>query len=180
MARKGLQPYVVDHQRAQTKVYIRASSHRFREGPVHELEPFQSEDTQLALTHISLQRKLIGYDPLAIPCLCFPVLGSESLHKRGNGSYSWGTSSAGRKGSPDSELVNSSKRHKGVEDTDSDSHLGIADFDPASLVRSREGTMKVPRSIQKYLDKHLSHCLTKEEREALFKEHPRPDPLTPP
>ena len=35
--------------------------------------------------------------------------------------------------------------------------------------------MKVPRSIQKYLDKHLRHCLTKEEREVLFKEHPRPD-----
>ena len=35
--------------------------------------------------------------------------------------------------------------------------------------------MKVPRSIQKYLDKHLRHCLTKEGREALLKEHPRPD-----
>ena len=35
--------------------------------------------------------------------------------------------------------------------------------------------MKVPRSIQKYLDKHLRHCLTKEERESLFREHPRPD-----
>ena len=103
------------------------------------------------------------------------MLGSESLHERGNGSYSGGTNSAGRKRSPDSESVDSSKRHKGVEDTDSESHLGIADFDPASLVRSREGTMKVPRSIQKYLDKHLRHCLMKEEREALFKEHPRPD-----
>ena len=35
--------------------------------------------------------------------------------------------------------------------------------------------MKVPRSIQKYLDKHLRHCLMKEEWEALFKEHPRPE-----
>ena len=35
--------------------------------------------------------------------------------------------------------------------------------------------MKVPRSIQKYLDKYLRHCLTKEEREALFREHRRPD-----
>ena len=35
--------------------------------------------------------------------------------------------------------------------------------------------MKVPRSIQKYLDKHLRHCLMKEEREALFRECPGPD-----
>ena len=35
--------------------------------------------------------------------------------------------------------------------------------------------MRVPRSIQKYLDKHLRYCLMKEKLEALFKEHPRPD-----
>ena len=35
--------------------------------------------------------------------------------------------------------------------------------------------MKVPRLIPKYLDKHLRHCLTKEEREALFRKHPKPD-----
>ena len=35
--------------------------------------------------------------------------------------------------------------------------------------------MKVPKSIQKYLNKYLRHCLMKEEREALFREHPRPD-----
>ena len=66
-------------------------------------------------------------------------------------------------------------KDKGDEDADSDSPPGIVDFDPASLVRSKEGTMKVPKPIQRYLDKHLKHCLTKEEREALFKEHPRPD-----
>ena len=103
------------------------------------------------------------------------MLGLESLHEGGKGSYSGGVSPTGRKWSPDSESANSSKRHKGDEDTDSDSPLGIADFDPAFLVQSRQGTMKVPRSIQKYLDKHLRHCFTKEEREALFREHPRPD-----
>ena len=103
------------------------------------------------------------------------MFGSKSLHEGGNGSYSGGVSSTCGKQSPDSESVNSSKRHKGVEDTDSDSPPGITDFDPASLVQSREGTMKVPRSIQKYLDKHLRHCLTKEERKALLREHPRPD-----
>ena len=39
----------------------------------------------------------------------------------------------------------------------------------------KEGTLKVPKPIQKYLKKHLRHCLSKEEREALFREHPRPD-----
>ena len=29
--------------------------------------------------------------------------------------------------------------------------------------------------MQQYLNKHMKRCLTKEVREALFKEHPRPD-----
>ena len=29
--------------------------------------------------------------------------------------------------------------------------------------------------MQQYLNKHMKHCVTKEERETLFKEHPRPD-----
>ena len=29
--------------------------------------------------------------------------------------------------------------------------------------------------MKSYLDKHMKRCLTKEEREALFKEHPRPN-----
>ena len=33
----------------------------------------------------------------------------------------------------------------------------------------------IPKSVETYLSKHLRRCLTKEEREALFKEHPRPD-----
>jgi len=100
------------------------------------------------------------------------MLGSRFPHEA---CYSGSGSSAGRKRSSDSNSANSSKRHKGDEDTDSDSPPGIVDFDPASLVRSKEGTMKVSKPIQRYLDKHLKHCLTKEEREALFKEHPRPD-----
>ena len=35
--------------------------------------------------------------------------------------------------------------------------------------------MKVPQLIQKYVDEHLRHCLAKEEREVLFREHRRPD-----
>ncbi len=53
--------------------------------------------------------------------------------------------------------------------------LGITQFDPASLVRSKEGTFKALKLMKKYLDMHLRRCLTKEEWEALFKKHPRPD-----
>ena len=67
------------------RYYVVACSHRYREDPVQEPEPLQSEDTQLVLTHISIQRKLIAYDPLAIPCLCFLLLGSKSLQEGGNG-----------------------------------------------------------------------------------------------
>lgn len=42
-------------------------------------------------------------------------------------------------------------------------------------MEAKEGTSKVPRIMQKYLDRHMKRCLTKEERDALFKEHPRPD-----
>ena len=48
-------------------------------------------------------------------------------------------------------------------------------FDPASLVKAKEGTIAVPTPIKTYLERHLQRCLTKEEREALLKEHPRPD-----
>ena len=33
----------------------------------------------------------------------------------------------------------------------------------------------IPKSVETYLSKHLRQCLTREERESLFKEHPRPD-----
>jgi hypothetical protein len=42
----------------------------------------------------------------------------------------------------------------------------------ASLVKSREGTFKPPKPMERYLKKHLRRC---QEREALFKEHPLPD-----
>ena len=47
------------------------------------------------------------------------------------------------------------------------------EFDPPELVKQKEGTLPVPNPILSYLPKHVKRCL--EEREALFKEHPRPD-----
>ena len=65
------------------------------------------------------------------------------------------------------------KRRAGVAEGAGPSSLTC--FDPADLVKSSEGTFKAPKLIQEYLDKHFKRCLTKEEREALFREHPRPD-----
>ena len=50
-------------------------------------------------------------------------------------------------------------------------------FELSSLVQAKDGTFKVPPHMGKYmyLDCHLKRCLSKEERDALFKEHPKPD-----
>ena len=60
-------------------------------------------------------------------------------------------------------------------DSDQDDQSGLTEFDPASLVKSKEGTFSVPSVMKKYLNKHMKRCLSKEEREAIFKEHPKPD-----
>ena len=61
----------------------------------------------------------------------------------------------------------SSKQNK--TDLDEDTH-GLTPFDPGDLVKSKDGTFKVPKSMQQYLNKHMKRCLSKEEREALFTE----------
>ena len=48
-------------------------------------------------------------------------------------------------------------------------------FDPSALVASKEGTFQTPPVVTEYLEHHLRRSLTKEEREALFKQHNRPD-----
>ena len=57
----------------------------------------------------------------------------------------------------------------------SDNSQGPSYFNPASLVKSKEGTFKPPRPMERYLGKHLKRCLSKEEWDALIKEHPLPD-----
>ena len=49
------------------------------------------------------------------------------------------------------------------------------EFDPSELVKKKEGTFSAPEQIASYLDKRMKRCLTKDEREALIKDHPRPD-----
>ena len=82
------------------------------------------------------------------------------------------------------EVVNAHRKRKAEEDTGAESKRrrssdsaedSLPCFVPAALVSAKEGTFKVPQSMQRYLDKHLKRCLTKEEADALFKEHPRPD-----
>ena len=40
--------------------------------------------------------------------------------------------------------------------------------------QAKEGTVKVDPCMKRYLDKHMKSCLTKGEREAIFKEYSRP------
>ena len=51
----------------------------------------------------------------------------------------------------------------------------LTDFDPADLVRAKEGTFETPKAMKAYLEKHLRRCLNKDERDAFFKEHPKPN-----
>ena len=67
------------------------------------------------------------------------------------------------------------KRTRQDEDTGSGTASAIVDFDPSCLVQAKDGTCKAPDSVRTYLEKHLKRCLSKEEREALYKAHPRPD-----
>ena len=95
-----------------------------------------------------------------------------------------GTSEAETTPSSDSESSGSSdlmgqpaKRYRADHDSASESRMNstLPWFKPGSLVKSKEGTFQVPSDIKEYLDKYMKRCLTKEEREALFKQHPRPN-----
>ena len=106
---------------------------------------------------------------------CNPALGRRSApsaraSKRHSTSPSSSRPKRRRKNSGESELLEPSS-----SESDSEYEGHMTPFDPASLVTSREGTFKPPPWMRKYLDKHLRRCMTKEEREAVFKEHPRPD-----
>ena len=46
---------------------------------------------------------------------------------------------------------------------------------PAELVKHKEGTFSIPKPISVYTSKHVQWYLSKEEREAFFKERPPPD-----
>ena len=62
------------------------------------------------------------------------------------------------------------KRQKWREDPE---NTVLTYFEPSSLVQAKEGTFKVPPHMGKYLDCHLKRCLSKEERDALFKRETR-------
>ena len=74
--------------------------------------------------------------------------------------------------SDDTDHRSKRKKQESETNSDQDDQLG---FDPASLVKSKEGTFLAPPMMKKYLDKHMKRCLSKEERDAMFKEHPKPD-----
>ncbi len=81
-----------------------------------------------------------------------------------------------RSSDSDRTSTSRSKKTKAGSATDSEEEdSSLPCFDPASLVEAKEGTFKAPLEMKRYLNKHMKRCLSKEEREALYKEHPRPD-----
>ena len=99
--------------------------------------------------------------------------GPGPSRKRKRSTASKGSNS--RSQSDDMEHQSKRKRLESETDSDQDDQLGLTQFDPASLVKSKEGTFSAPSMMKKYLDKHMKRCLSKEERDAMFKEHPKPD-----
>ena len=52
------------------------------------------------------------------------------------------------------------------------------EFDPSELVKKKEGAFSAPDQIPGYLDKRMKWCLTKDEHEALIKDHRWPDSVS--
>jgi len=67
------------------------------------------------------------------------------------------------------------KKQKLTNQTNLDVSTKQMEFNPMKLVKQKGGNFVAPEVITSYLDKILKQCLSKEEREALIKDHPRPD-----
>lgn len=85
--------------------------------------------------------------------------------------------SAKRPSTSDSLGRPAKRPRRNQDDSASESAEGSAlpHFIPSSLIKSKEGTFQAPSDMKRYLNKYLRHCLSKEEREALFKKYPRPN-----
>ena len=120
-----------------------------------------------------------GRDPAGITVPVVPLLNTDQRDSSTEGSSSPATPRRVFKRPLEDTSQPQEKRQKwdaGETLDGSETESGdILDFDPTELVKNREGTFVIPKSVETYLSKHLRQCLTKEEREALFKEHPRPD-----
>lgn len=90
------------------------------------------------------------------PCYRTPLDGSSQSNEK-------------RKRDADDQTLPKTKRSRPLHKS------SLTDFDPADLVKAKEGTFDTPDTMKKYLEKHLRRCLSKEERDALFKEHPKPN-----
>ena len=54
-------------------------------------------------------------------------------------------------------------------------YSGLSYFNPSALAKAREGTFKPSTQMGKYLSKQWKHSIPKEECEAQFNDHSRPD-----
>ena len=102
------------------------------------------------------------------PCGDLDALLPTAVRKMGNGTRG------------KSRISRCSSRSHGASTSKSSSDKGwssdsLSYFDPALLVKCKEGTFKPSKTMKHYLAKHLRRRLAREEREALLKEHPLPD-----
>ena len=98
----------------------------------------------------------------------FPIRDSEpSVEKR---TRSKGKSKRSRSPSKDRGRPNCKSSSHTSQSSDSSSDLSY--FDPGSLVKNKEGTFKPSKSMERYLQKHFRRCISKEEWDAVIKEHP--------
>lgn len=73
-------------------------------------------------------------------------------------------------------LVSPAKKLKVSPQSSSASESENESFDPTLEREDKDDfKVKVPRTIEKYIDKHFRRSLSKEERTAMLKRHPKPD-----
>jgi hypothetical protein len=73
-------------------------------------------------------------------------------------------------------LVSPAKKPKVSPQSSSASESENESFDPTLEREDKDDfKVKVPRTIEKYIDKHFRRSLSKEERTAMLKKHPKPD-----
>ena len=70
---------------------------------------------------------------------------------------------------PGNEVSSKGSKERRLEvSPESEPEEGLANFDPSSMVKTKESTFRASQAMEKYHNKHLKRCLSKEEREAIF------------
>ena len=121
-----------------------------------------------------IQSQLTESEPVLATYIS-PLLTGEQAHQSTKGKGKRKTTEDDSDLSSEPESRDSKRRRT---DSSEDSFM-LENFELSSLVKVKDGTFQTPRFMRKYLEKHLRRCLSKEEREAIFKEHLKPDLYVP-